>query len=1257
MKYSTSFLLLALFLFLQLLFTKGVQAQGGSSNILINEFMSSNSSTIADEDGDFSDWVELYNPTQQDVNLNGWGLSDNISNPFKWILPEVIMKPGEYLLIWASGKNRTPPQDGLQQGVLQQVYLDISGYKVEDLINSPTYPGSPSYSKIFTHLFEAPIDVNDNYGQRMHGLLKAPETGMYTFWISGDDNCQFFLSTDDQPSNVALIAEVPEWTNSREWEKYPQQQSEEIHLIADQYYYISALMKEEAGGDNLAVGWKKANGVLERPMSASNIYVAAGELHTNFSISSDGEPLLLTDPLGKTVHFISEVELISNISYGLIEGESGFWYFDQPTPGDKNDTPGYNQILESNVQFSHDEGFYTQDFYLTLSSNDPDVNIYYTLDGSEPSPANLAGTTYNYKNNYNSDSYLSRKTETYIYDEPIHIKDRSSNPYELGTINTTFSNSTWLPRGNYFKGTVVRAKAVKSGALSPYSSTHTFFVSPQGDDRYDLPVVSVATDESGLFDYKHGIYVAGEVAANWAATHQGEQWDGGRPANYNQRGLAWEKPAHFEYFGDDGTSEYRHNVGLRIHGGWSRANNRKSLRLYARNSYGTGNRFYYPFFGDLRAKGNPDLQVKDFRRLILRNSGNDYEATLYRDALMSDLVKHLPFTTMAFQPIIHFINGEYWGIMNLRERYDQYYLESHFGVSPEDVAILDAWGNIDEGYPEDRAHFFNVVDFAEQNNPVTQSNYDWIKERVDVESLAQYYAAQIYFYNTDWPQNNMTFWRNRVGNYSINTPQGMDGRWSWMLYDTDFGMSMWEQKYQLNGLSRVMRSDASDPSSRLFRRLLQNTEFKNQFINIVSDQLNSCFKPAYVLEKVDFFNAELSGSRAEHYNRWRSGGDEGEVIKTFGRQRPGFVRTHTRSQFGLSENVQLVVSKEGGGSVKVNSLLIDSNLPGLSDKLSPYPWVGIYFKNIPIKMKAIDTMGYRFSHWTGVSDLMKEEREIEVALTQSSSITAVFTQVETHLIHYWHFNDLPKGMIAKVDADQSLLNIPGVIYYSGSGDGYMDRVSEGTEINAQGNTDSGVALRVRNPSNNRYLELELPTTGFESIKVSYAVTRTTNGSESQSLFYRTSKNGSWSQFRENVVITEGYQQVNLDFSHLEDVNNNEYFAIRIAFTGEAASGISGNNRFDNVVVQGFADTTGINEPEEDALLFSVSPNPATDEVNIVSTYLLETIELADMNGRRVKFEYAEGYTHTMHISELPSGLYLLTVRNEVKTEYVKLLIK
>ncbi|HKL72264.1 MAG TPA: T9SS type A sorting domain-containing protein, partial [Marinilabiliaceae bacterium] len=221
---------------------------------------------------------------------------------------------------------------------------------------------------------------------------------------------------------------------------------------------------------------------------------------------------------------------------------------------------------------------------------------------------------------------------------------------------------------------------------------------------------------------------------------------------------------------------------------------------------------------------------------------------------------------------------------------------------------------------------------------------------------------------------------------------------------------------------------------------------------------------------------------------------------------------------------------------------------------------------------------------------------------------------------------------------------------------YMDRVNEGTEINARNDAEDGTALRVRNPSNTRHLELDVPTTGFESIKVSYAVTRTGKGSEKQSVFYRTSENGSWTFFRENIAITENYQLIDLDFSHLSEVDNNEHFALKIGFTGDASSGLSGNNRFDNIAVQGYSNSTGIYEPEM-GVLVNVYPNPATDVVNIVSTYQLRFIELSDMNGRSVKLEYADNYTHKMNVADLPPGLYLLSIVSDDRTEHVKLIVR
>ncbi|MCA1745539.1 MAG: CotH kinase family protein, partial [Bacteroidales bacterium] len=870
-------------------------------------------------------------------------------------------------------------------------------------------------------------------------------------------------------------------------------------------------------------------------------------------------------------------------------------------------------------------------------------------------PGNTSGTTYQYKNNYPGGGFMSRSTRTYLYTGPIAINNRSAAPYLLAGINASFTDSPRLPAQNIYKGTVIRAKAIKANALSPHTDTHTYFITPEGDNRYDLPVVSISTNEPDLFDYYTGIYVPGIYADEWVANNSINNWNDGEPANYNQRGDAWERAAHFEYFPKNGDPVYRHDVGIRVHGGWTRAYYRKSLRLYARNSYGTGDTFTYPFFGDLPARGDAKRLVTDFRRLILRNSGNDYDITLYRDALMQELSKDLPVATMAYNPVVHFINGEYWGIINIRERYDQYYLESHYAINADDAAILDAWGNVDQGIPEDRTQFIEIVNYAQNNDPANDTHFQWIMERIDTESLASYYAAQIYFFNSDWPQNNMTFWRNREGVYKPDAPIGQDGRWRWMLYDTDFGMNIWSSNQWQDGLARVV-NDATDPSSRIFKRLLRNTAFKNRFINIVTDQLNSCFNATYIQQKVDEYNARLASSRTEHYNRWTSGIDTGNALKAFASQRPADVLTHTGNQFGLSGTALLTVNRTGtGGKVKVNTLTIDPEMAGLPNPQTPFPWSGAYFKNVPVTLTATDEPGYRFSHWL-INGTQVSEKQTAITLAANTDVTAVFNATEYHLIHYWHFNNLPEGLLSPLQADHTQMETQVSISYPGTGDGYMDRVNDGTDLNIKNSVEAVRALRVRNPSDTRHLELLIPTTGYEDIHLSYAVTRTGSGAELQNIWYRTSHSGNWVLFQEELLITEVYQLIDLDFSNLREVENNDEFSVKIEFTGTAASGTSGNNRFDNIAVEGYRVSTSQNDPQENAIL-NIFPVPATRQLNIASSQTMTQIVLYNGNGQVIRHTVAQGLSHQLQLSSLPPGIYILEVATHNNLQRQKITIK
>ncbi|MGV3588960.1 MAG: nucleoside hydrolase-like domain-containing protein [Adhaeribacter sp.] len=156
--------------------------------------------------------------------------------------------------------------------ILREQWNNIYGTAIVSIpLNNA--PSSTSY----LNLFEGPTNVADNYGSRIRGYICPPQTGNYTFFIAGDDHSELWLSTDENPVNKRKIAGVNGWTDPREWNKYSSQRSVAIRLESGKRYYIEALQKDGAGGDNLAVGWQLPNGAQERPIAGSRLspFVAA----------------------------------------------------------------------------------------------------------------------------------------------------------------------------------------------------------------------------------------------------------------------------------------------------------------------------------------------------------------------------------------------------------------------------------------------------------------------------------------------------------------------------------------------------------------------------------------------------------------------------------------------------------------------------------------------------------------------------------------------------------------------------------------------------------------------------------------------------------------------------------------------------------------------------------------------------------------------------------------------------------------------
>ncbi|WP_439882504.1 PA14 domain-containing protein [Pontibacter sp. MBLB2868] len=160
----------------------------------------------------------------------------------------------------------TPPPPTVTGKISREFWSNVSGYGVTSIPVNTT-PSSVSEPT----LFEAPSNIADNYGTRMRGYVTAPVSGQYTFWIAADNNADLYLSTSEDPAAKVKLAFVNGWTNPREWTKYSTQQSVKVSLQAGKRYYIEALHKEEAGGDNLAVGWQLPDATMERPIPGNRL--------------------------------------------------------------------------------------------------------------------------------------------------------------------------------------------------------------------------------------------------------------------------------------------------------------------------------------------------------------------------------------------------------------------------------------------------------------------------------------------------------------------------------------------------------------------------------------------------------------------------------------------------------------------------------------------------------------------------------------------------------------------------------------------------------------------------------------------------------------------------------------------------------------------------------------------------------------------------------------------------------------------------
>jgi len=604
--------------------------------------------------------------------------------------------------------------------------------------------------------------------------------------------------------------------------------------------------------------------------------------------------------------------------------------------------------------FSHIGGFYEEDFWLVLSTQDPQAAIHYTLDGSEPTQ------------------------NSPLYNQPLRVTSRAGQPNELSAIST-IAGQWKKPSGEVFKATVIRAKVFLPDGAHSATGTQTYFVDQNITKRYTLPIISITTDPGHFFNHDQGIYVIGRAY---------DTYDGQldyRESNYNQRGGQWERPAHIEFYNAFGKQALSQDSGVRIHGTSIRFYPQKSLRLIADDLYGRWDNFENKFFSGLYDSVKDD-PITQFKTLLLRNSGNNNAYPMFRDNIMHTLISHTSLDTLAYHPVLGFLNGEYWGIYNMRENLDEYYLAAHYQIEPDQVVIMERNSQLNFGKPDDTSHYQALLKYIRDNDIKNPEHYNHVATQMDIDNFIDYQIAEIYSANKNWPWDNIKFWRYKTDTFQADAPYGQDGRWRWLLFDLDTGFGYGESaSFQNDTLLKAT-------GEFLIRSLFENSEFRTQFINRFADHLNTSFTPQRVTSIIDEMQAAINPEMSEHIDRWRVMEDSMDVweknvgiMRTFVSQRPVYVRLHILDYFNLTGTADITLRADSSkGHIRINSIDITTDTPGV---MSADEWSGTYFEGVPISLSAIPNPGFQFAGWIGID---QSDPEVNLVLNEDLTLTANF---------------------------------------------------------------------------------------------------------------------------------------------------------------------------------------------------------------------------------------------------------------------------
>lgn len=896
--------------------------------LVINEIMSNNGGAHADGTGRILDYIELYNGGKADISLKNFGLADT-EDRTEWIFPDVTIKAGEYRVIYLSGKK--------EKGLYASFKLNSSGNETITLKDAS--------GKIVDAVKTVALNKNQVYYRDLKGSWETTmmATPGYENSKTGYENYFKELVIDNQ--DELIITEILPNNKGHFKDQYGHY-SGYIEITNNGPKKISLKSYTLAGSVEAPFQWALPDEVIE-PGESKVIYTSNKnridkEWHSNFKLESENGVVILAKE-GKIVEKISYEHIPNGMAYVK---DKEWMITGSISPGYPNTVEGVasfskkhyknpeglmiNEVMNRNTTLLAQNGNEYYDWIEVKNNSKKEISLKeYSLSTNENKPAmwvfpdvtlkpgeyyivmasgdsNLSNTSYQHAD-FNLDEeeglYLWKKREIvdsmFLSDIPINYsmgRDQTSGFFYIerptpgkennagtrevavapfiqkssgvyneienlsveivanGAIYYTLDGSTPSTRSSQYTGpifldktSVVRAINVENGKISSDVVTKSYII----NENHTLPVMSVSMNPS---DFRL-------VEANsWNET--------------------LEVPAYAELY-EDGKS-FQIPCGFKLFGGSTRGMPKKSYSLKFKTQYGASSLHYQVF--DTR-------DFSKFDTLVLRSGSQDSENALLRDIFATSVMEDSEVEVQAYKSIILYVNGNYRGVYNIREKVDDTFLTNHYNVDGTKGSIVRTDNNVSLG---SITAYRSVINFLTSHDMSKKENYEAVKEKVNINSLIDFWIGEIYTTNNDI-----------INSRTFSHPDIDQGKLHFIYYDLDFSMY-----FPMNNYYTFMTDPEGMSAFKVptvfMRSMFQSKEFKKDFVKRLSEHMKTTWSEDNLNKKLEVIYQSLKPEMERNQLRWgmtmKDWEDSVDVIREYISKRKGYLLKQTKEFFSLSND-------------------------------------------------------------------------------------------------------------------------------------------------------------------------------------------------------------------------------------------------------------------------------------------------------------------------------------------------------------------